>query len=866
MKLIRCHIDNFGGLSDYSLEVDEGLTTIMEANGFGKTTLAEFIRAMFYGFPKARGTIEKNKRKKYLPWQGGRCGGNLVFEYEGDVFRIERTFGATPKGDKFALYDERTNLKCEKYCENIGDEIFGLDADSFERSVYMPQVRDGETFKTPNIEAKLTDLVEDANDINNFDNAIAALEKKRKELKLFRGEGGSVAEVQGKISQLESELSECGDPFSDLEAINRRIAAFEEEKCADEAKLEEVRGRITRAAEATARKAAAKQYGKLKEESRTLRERCAEYDVKFPHGVPKEAEIEAIEPLFDEAAALRGQEREAGDCAAAKKIIEKEEHRFGKGVPDDEFINECRKKQNELTEIEGEKKAYVLSEDEMRRLSEGKRVFVDGVPTDAEIAEKERELIRIGELKAAPASDARSEKTKKSRLPFILAAVGIAAAIGGVALLINRLYIAGALLDALGVLLFILAAYLGVNAAISRDKADGARSAENEREIEALERKLYEFAAKYEARDVREVREKRDTYLKLKEKRARLETLQNEAAAAAKWLKERFAPYFGEEADNTIGLSERLKEERDAYQRAKEAVEKLDRESAQRAKRLDEAREKVRQFNEKYAVSIDLDARGTLNALRSDVREGERTKREFEAKLAETEKFYAENKDAVENAQGENEDNLEALKENEGELHDKISALESEKNRELQAANELRKKADEIPRKRDELEGLKERLSKELRDVETLDKTKAFLEEARQSLSERYLDSVRKSFDGYIASLSGSSERVLMDSEMNVCIDRGGASRELGFFSVGQTDIVMICMRLALSDALFKDVKPFIILDDPFVNLDDEHTREALALLGKLAEERQIIYLVCNTSRASVPLEPYSRVGMAEKN
>ena len=52
MKLIELYIENFGGLSRYSLKFQDGMTVIEEPNGFGKTTLAEFIRAMFYGFPR----------------------------------------------------------------------------------------------------------------------------------------------------------------------------------------------------------------------------------------------------------------------------------------------------------------------------------------------------------------------------------------------------------------------------------------------------------------------------------------------------------------------------------------------------------------------------------------------------------------------------------------------------------------------------------------------------------------------------------------------------------------------------------------------------------------------------------------------
>ena len=48
MRLISCHIENFGKLSDFSCEFSGGLNIICEDNGWGKSTFAAFIRAMFY--------------------------------------------------------------------------------------------------------------------------------------------------------------------------------------------------------------------------------------------------------------------------------------------------------------------------------------------------------------------------------------------------------------------------------------------------------------------------------------------------------------------------------------------------------------------------------------------------------------------------------------------------------------------------------------------------------------------------------------------------------------------------------------------------------------------------------------------------
>ena len=194
MKLISLYIENFGGLSRYSLSFEDGLTVIEAENGFGKTTLAEFIRAMFYGFPRKAKTLDKSRRQKYTPWNGGKFGGNLVFEAEGNAYRLERTFGATPKGDTFSLIDLATNKKSDRFSENIGLELFELDADAFERSTYLPQMAETDSLTTDSIRSKLSNLVEDTNDVGNYEKAVAALKTKRSTYVPYRGSGGSGAE------------------------------------------------------------------------------------------------------------------------------------------------------------------------------------------------------------------------------------------------------------------------------------------------------------------------------------------------------------------------------------------------------------------------------------------------------------------------------------------------------------------------------------------------------------------------------------------------------------------------------------------------------------------------------------------------
>ena len=65
----------------------------------------------------------------------------------------------------------------------------------------------------------------------------------------------------------------------------------------------------------------------------------------------------------------------------------------------------------------------------------------------------------------------------------------------------------------------------------------------------------------------------------------------------------------------------------------------------------------------------------------------------------------------------------------------------------------------------------------------------------------------------------------------------------------GYKDLIHICMRFGLIEALFKNETPFVILDDPFVNLDEGKTSKALEVLNEFAKKYQVIYFVCNSSR-----------------
>ena len=197
------------------------------------------------------------------------------------------------------------------------------------------------------------------------------------------------------------------------------------------------------------------------------------------------------------------------------------------------------------------------------------------------------------------------------------------------------------------------------------------------------------------------------------------------------------------------------------------------------------------------------------------------------------------------------QDDIPALKQQEENLRDRQTTLTERLLHQKQQLQLLQSRTGRIPALRDELARAQERLAEGREKVRLLDETVMFLQQARQSLSTAYLGTIRSRFEGYLAQLeTATGEKVFVDTDLQVQLERMGQTRELAYFSAGMTDLVMLCMRLALVDALFREEDIFVILDDPFVNLDDVRTAQAAKLLERLAQHRQILYLTCHSSRS----------------
>lgn len=952
MKLISCYIEKFGGLSQYALDFNSGVTVLEEPNGFGKTTLAEFLRAMFYGFPRKAKTLDKSKRQKYTPWDGGKFGGNLVFELDGTRYRLERTFGATPRSDSFQVIDLTTGRKTDRFTEEIGQELFQLDADSFERSTYLPQNQEGLSLTTAGIQAKLTDLVEDTNDLGNYDKAIVALKTARSAFVPYRGNGGSVAEAAGRVSALQQELRQIQWEKEELNRIREELTRKESLGQNCEAELGILRRQIHAAAEAAARQAK-REHLSVMESSRAAEEAAvAELQTRYPGGIPSEETIDDARKIVDDLVALNAQEvttpadleaeellkaltpnftdgvPTAQELEQAEKqwdisktlqaewrntgLTESEEEQFATlhtlfrgNPPTEEKLDALAEQSRRLTVCRGARAGLTVAEEDRARMRQLSSIFAPGIPEESEIAGQEETLAKC---RTMALENPIPEQEKTGILPVILAVV---LAVAGIVLLVLSQYIYGAAALVLGITLSVAVLLQRRKAARNREQLLKEWEAQIRTMTEQVDafvhiyipdasgevglREIRQDLAQYRmlAEKLRQLREKRaaldeqitgleteladelglkadqaefdrnitnlrlarSQYLSLTEKRRNGEKkrreLQEEIQRIHTCLSEFLVPYGIEAAGEQLGAGiGQLKRNVDNYLRAKAQAEYHQRNREEHEAKIARCQDKLDAFLAPFVMLGTQDVRQQLQQLRDDGRALKNHTREQSLLENRIGQFLLENPD-IQLEETEALPDTEGLKIREKQLTEELYRLNREVSRQEQDLRILQARIDRLPQIQDDLEFWQEKRIGDQKKSDTLDATMDFLAEARERLTTSYLGPIRESFTRYMEKLTKlTGETFFITPELDVQLERQGHARELGYFSAGQTDAVMLCMRLALVDALFEGEKPFVILDDPFVNLDDERTAQALNLLKELGREQQIIYLTCNSSRS----------------
>lgn len=373
-EIKRIRITAFGKLKNFDMSFESGFNEIKEENGFGKTTVAAFIKAMFFGLEGgAKRAVDANARKKYTPWLAdGKFGGSLELIHDGKTYIITRFFGKTASGDIFELTDG-AGIPCRDYGEDIGEKLLDVSADGFERCLYIPQ-SGIEVTGEESIKGKLRRLVENTEQGGDYDAAVARLnDYKNRLISPGRTRNLSVkTKAEQELSYARGEMTRALEAGRQAEEIRERIRGNNQEKLRLEENLarlkEKQRQNDELSAEERVRLAEKEKLGRRVEE---LRARCADFEAR---GV--NVDDGYICGLREKMESLREAGRRDSAAADAEKRLSgllEEKRSLEERHADvcDEYVNDLVEKNKEA--VDAKTKAEVLKAefDVRRKYGEG---------------------------------------------------------------------------------------------------------------------------------------------------------------------------------------------------------------------------------------------------------------------------------------------------------------------------------------------------------------------------------------------------------------------------------------------------------------------------------------------------------------
>ena len=847
MKLISCYIEGFGDIKKREYRFDERLTVFCEPNGSGKSTLAAFIKAMLYGMEALRKNQKDfTDRLHYYPFDGGQFGGNLVFEMQGDTYKIERFFDS-----KSALQDTVTvycnNEPYDFATEDIGKAVFGIDRASFERTAFV-NGDEIEIASTSSINAKMNAFVQGADEADLTD-ALAALDDAAKRYKK-RGDKGIISEKSEEYRAVEAEIRNL---YTVRDALIKKHEALSNTTAA----LQKTEAILKQYYDV---KLVLKDWESYESRLRTLEALCQARDdiqARYPSGLPDGEALKMAQTALSEDAAFR---TEAGVSALSeeeKARLAGYRTQFSSGVPTKEVLDSLGDKIQNEGMI-----AHEIARHEAASASEESRAlaarFAIRVPTDEEMTvaadvanqlTKAEALYRSIPSQLVTKAETGQEKPRSFKLYAILAGALIALGLG---LLFVSPYVGGAVM-ALGGIGLLIVAFLYLNHKVSR-QSSGASAAENPQkallsaEIERLEDQLKAFLMPlgfYSGKGVlvdlntleNELRAWRRMLEEEKKKADELGKLQKELSLLRQTLADAFAVYgIHYEGDSSL---QTLRGAVSDY----ETLTHREEEEAKRLHTLTERRDAcakvLKAFSDTYALEAVDSA--TLEAIRKDREDDARLLGEIEREKKSCEAFLTEKKLTEKPV-----------------LLDIDADAEEEKARELrrEIANLTRDIGDDERRLEDlgGLEATRDRLEREIWEGKNrhrlLTAAKGFLEAADKALKERYIKPVREEFLHYASIVEKAlGEKVVMDHDYAIRFERGGKERSDRHLSTGQRSICAFAFRLALLLNMYPGEKPFLILDDPFTSLDAVHFEKMAELVREVSDNAQILYFTCHESR-----------------
>ncbi len=863
MKLLSCYISNFGKFSDEKLDFVSGLTTFTQDNGSGKTTLASFIVAMFYGLPQNKSSSKFNDRKHYYPFNKGKFGGSITLEKEGHQYRIERYFGPkTDAEDTIAVYKDDSLFT--DYGEGIGKYLFGIDEESFRKTVFITNKDFESSDRTSSgIVHKLNNFIDDSSSSRGFDDICESLKQYKK---IYTSRSKDLGKIQIKTE----EIRDLKAKIQNASGIETILADKQQKYSELQKELEELDAKINAARTRDVELEKWKTLDSLKEKQIGLKQKLANLENKYPKGLPTQSEIDECNILLNEISNLEA-------ALSSLKFDDGKEARlsalsvhFVNGVPTDDELNALRKDVDDYRSKSVLLDSLTNAEVGDREKELKARFFEKGL-SDEKIKDEESEVSSFIEKEKiyneTPANiqgvqnvASTLAKKKTSPLYLVFLVIGVLVAVTGVVLFfanVNYAAIACLALGIIGIFIngFVYLSKKASNASLPAYTPVDVPNPEKAKAYEAMsdaKNEVLSFILPFGYSPsvgvpvaFNNLKNDWEEYKRLEQdntkKTNEIDSLSEDTEARKQSLKDRLTKY-GYVGDDYSGLLTSLISDSKSYSELKEEKTACNSKVESNKSSKQDKLNKLLSIITKYGFAYNEFLSDNLKNIKQDLYD-----------LDSINKSLIEGEEGIKKYQLDNNlfkrtiddgEPLDVLTNKRNNVFADLQRLSDELKDDEETVGLLAERRDSLLIKEEELKQLNNRLK-------IIEKTTKFLEEAEAALVRKYIGPIQSEFNKFAEIIEKAfPSKIVMDKEFNLSFTEDGEYHDEKFLSDGQRTVLMLCFRLALIQNMYEGDPPFIILDDPFTALDGRHMELAKRVISALSMHYQLIYFTCHESRS----------------
>lgn len=181
MEIKKIQINGFGNTEDKIIELTDGINLIYGKNESGKSTIAGFIKGIFYGINKNKAGNEFSEFEKYKPWNDKDFSGKLEYTLKDKEYTVFRDFNR----NNCKIYDDSGNDITNEFNKDksrgaeIGLVHLGIDEETFMNTLFVTQNNvDLEIQSQKNVIQKLTNMLQSGQEGISFEKIKTKLQKK----------------------------------------------------------------------------------------------------------------------------------------------------------------------------------------------------------------------------------------------------------------------------------------------------------------------------------------------------------------------------------------------------------------------------------------------------------------------------------------------------------------------------------------------------------------------------------------------------------------------------------------------------------------------------------------------------------------